>query len=366
MVHFIEWADEKVAADTLFATGDLLPADNSASDYDFGEYDTADGVFFNPMSSASIDSGNAALAFGQDTNQFTKVERANSDAENSYYPGTPLGMWNIYAAGSSPFDDADTQLASDDRLFMSGVQAALTAAKSVYSEWEDALADYNDEADSYNDDVSTYNDWVADEDRDEDAEPEVPERPCPPGDIEAIAAVEPYYNADDAFDITDFASRSFVAEYVVNDSNMDDIADSWSHGYIKTAGDFNNSGDDDYSGEYETSQYAAKIFGRFGQGEMNTPGMLPPLRFDDVDDSGDLVQNLMVSIFPTVGTSWNGGDAIDSDNICIEVSGAALSWTEVLYVPSASGSATDLDDTTFAKVLGASAMVMAASIAALY
>jgi hypothetical protein len=257
-------------------------------------------------------------------------------------------------------------LATDDTLFLAGVQAALTAAEDIYTNWESEMTSYNSDADDYNDDVATYNDWLADEERDEDDEPEVPERPCPPGDIEAIEGTLVYYNDADAFDTADYEDQAFAAEYVENDDGADDVVDSWAYGFLRSAVDFNNDDGDDYSGEYSDDAMAGKVFGRFGQGKLNMPDMLSPVRYADPSNADDLRSSVMISIFPTIGDGWNNGAAIDSDDIKIEVSGAALSWSEILYVPSASGSATDLDDTDFAKVLSASAMVMAASIAALY
>jgi len=109
-----------------------------------------------------------------------------------------------------------------------------------------------------------------------------------------------------------------------------------------------------------------KVFGRFGQGAQNMPDEIAPLRLVDSADSAGYTQSMMISVFPTVGTTWNGSAALASDLICVEVSGASLTWSDIFTVPSASGSADDADEPDFAKVLGASAMVMAASIAALY
>lgn len=247
---------------------------------------------------------------------------------------------------------------------MMGLQAGLNAAASIYSDWEDQLADYNDEAADYNDDVAAYNTAL------EDGEdlPEVPERPCPPADLEEIEdSVQPYMNDATAFDATDYEDNLFIAEYVnyAKTGSTIDIADSWTYGYLRSAAE-ETTASNDYHQEYDTAISVGKVFGRFGQGAVNMPDVITPFRFADSADSGSNVQTLMLSVFPSVGTSWNGSGPIDADTIKFEVSGAALSWDTTLTIPSASGSADDLDDMDFAKVLGASAMLMAASVAALY
>jgi len=203
-------------ANTLLATTDLLPAVDTAATtvLKIGEYDRTIGVYFNPFVSDSIDNTGASVyAFGTTANSvFTEITRDfGVTDQNNYYPGALNGSWNIFAAAASPFDIADTSLATSDTLFLSGVQAALCAAEDIYTNWESEMSSYNSDAEEYNDDVATYNDWLADEERDEDDEPEIPERPCPPGDIEAIEGTVVYYNDADAFDETDYEDQAFAA-----------------------------------------------------------------------------------------------------------------------------------------------------------
>jgi len=359
LVHFVEWSDEALSGSTMLSSYDVLPADNSANLLKVGAYVVTDARYFNPYGSASVV---ASTGFGGDTNTvFTEVIRNAGPDENMYYPGSTLGSFNVFAVGSSPFAAADTLFVEEDEYFMMGLQAGLSSAASIYTEWESQMSDYNDEAADYNDDVAAYNKALEDG---EDELPEVPERPCPPGDIESIENVQPYIATATPFTIADYEDDVFAAEYVQHSDTAEDaVVDSWAYGFLRSAAAADET---DYAQEYDTDMSVGKVFGRFGQGAMNMPGNNTPFRYADYAEADSLVQTLMVSIFPSVGSSWNGSAAITTDPIAIEVSGAALSWDEYLVVPSASGSADDLDDMDFAKVLGASAMVMAASVAALY
>jgi len=234
LVHFVEWADKSA---TTFATSDILPTADTALDLKVGAYDPAEGVFFNPFVNNALETTTSTMMFGTTANTaFTEVARSNSNNDATYYPGAPLGSWNVYAVASSPFDAANTKIDSaSNEGFYAGVQAALNQAADIYTEWESLMDDYNSEVADYNDDVKAYNDALADG---EDELPEVPDRPCPPGDIEDISDVQPYYNDDStAFDVADYETKNIIAEYVPADNTATNEVDSWAYGFLLSAAD---------------------------------------------------------------------------------------------------------------------------------
>lgn len=82
---------------------------------------------------------------------------------------------------------------------------------------------------------------------------------------------------------------------------------------------------------------------------------------------------MQVSIFPEDGFAFNGGSAIGSEvafsasmDITLDISSAAISYTEGFKAPTASGSPMDLEEMDAASALLFSAVAAAAAVASLY
>lgn len=143
LVQWVEWLDP-----TALATNEVLPTTSAASFY-IGDYATADGVFFNPLT-AQITSTTepwkaVTIAFAV-TEKDPSVSWAGSRG-TAYYYSKKAGVWS------------DTQISS---IESGALIASVNYKKDENSKYESVKTTYESDKTKYNDAVTKENDRLKD------------------------------------------------------------------------------------------------------------------------------------------------------------------------------------------------------------
>lgn len=267
--------------------------------------------------------------------------------------------------GTAAFDAANSDFYVDNAW--GAAQMALTAAQAIYDGYASDVTTYNTAAATYNTAVAAYNTAIENGDNEL---PEVPATPCAPTEPAAFTGLN-IITKDDytiANDVTADESYIVYESWAVGAANQ--LFDAARIGTLLSA-------DNDTAGEYDaafaTTAEVSHVFGRLGQGANAAPGTAAPWRWDDPDNSDSISQYMQISVFPTGGYGFLAGpdqanySQLTSSYITLSVSGAALSWSDLLDIPASSADAvTALTEMTGASALAASALAVAATVAALY